>query len=91
MVAETRSERTERLLAMRLEELARALDRAGAPRLEAGRLLELASVATLNAVALDLLTAERAARVWRDARERHPVIETVEAQQPAPPPVRLAA
>lgn len=40
-------------LARGLEELARALDRAGAPPDAAGRLLELASAAALQAVALD--------------------------------------
>jgi hypothetical protein len=75
---------------MRLEELARALERAGAPPAEASRLLELASVATLNAVALDLLTAERAVRVWREAREQHPVLADVEAAPPQPH-VRIAA
>ena len=87
---ETRSERTERLLTMRLEELARALERARAPRVAAGRLLELASLATLNAVALELVTAERAEAVWRDARDRHPVLEELRAE-PAQPPVRAAA
>jgi hypothetical protein len=41
------------LLAARLDELAAALDRAGAPADAASRLLELASVASMKAVALD--------------------------------------
>ena len=91
---ETRSERTERLLTMRLEELARALERARAPRLAAGRLLELASAATLNAVALELVTAERAEAVWSAARERHPVLDEVELRTSTgqvEPPARAAA
>ena len=71
----TRSERTARILGGRLEELARALERAGTPPEAASRLLEAASVATLHAVTLDLLTSERAAELWREAAERHPEAE----------------
>ena len=38
------------------------------------RLLESASVATLNAVALDLLSPEAADEIWREAAERHPAV-----------------
>jgi hypothetical protein len=41
------------LLAARLDDLAAALDRAGVPADAASSLLELASVATMKAVALD--------------------------------------
>jgi hypothetical protein len=68
--------RVETLLTSRLEELACVLERSGAPSERVGRLLELASVATLHAVTLDLLTAERAETIWRTAKERHPVLET---------------
>jgi hypothetical protein len=71
-----RGERTARLLAHRLEELARALEQAGAPPDAAARLLESASVATMHAVSLDLVTSERAAAIWTEASERHPVLTT---------------
>ena len=71
----TRSERIERRLTQRLDELARALERSGAPAETIGRLLELASVATMHAVALELVSADRAQQIWRRAKERHPVLE----------------
>lgn len=74
MTAEAKSERTERLLIARLEELARALERSGAPSDSIARLLESASVATVNAVALQLLSEEAAESIWREAEERHPVV-----------------
>ena len=67
-----KSERTERVLILRLEELARALERSGAPNESIARLLESASVATMNAVALQLISAEAADSIWREAEERHP-------------------
>jgi hypothetical protein len=66
------SERTERILVARLEELARALERSGASNEAITRLLESASVATMNAVALQLISAEAADSIWRDVEERHP-------------------
>ena len=66
------SERTERILIARLEELARALERSGAPNESISRLLESASVATMNAVALQLISAEAADSIWRGVEERHP-------------------
>ena len=69
-----RAERTERILIARLEELARALETSGAPAESVARLLESASVATMNAVALNLLTAEAAAEIWRRTEERHPEV-----------------
>jgi hypothetical protein len=86
MTEAVRSERTARVLAARLDELARALELAGVPAAAASRLLEAASVATLHAVTLDLLTAERAAGVWHDAAERHPAVEPLRR-----PPERIAA
>jgi hypothetical protein len=82
---ETRSERTARLLAARLDALA-----AVAARLrnaEAERLVELASVATMHAVALETLQAERAEAIWREAHERHPELPDIVVQLPD----RLAA
>jgi hypothetical protein len=67
-----KSERTERILIGRLEELARALERSGAPNESISRLLESASVATMNAIALQLISEEAADSIWRGVEERHP-------------------
>lgn len=67
-----RCERTERILTARLEELARALERSSAPNAEIAEQLGSASIATENAVALNLISAEAADEIWRDAAERHP-------------------
>jgi hypothetical protein len=72
MTEEARSERTARLLAARLDELARALELAGVPAAASARLLETASVATLHAVTLDLLSAEQAPAARPAAAERQP-------------------
>jgi hypothetical protein len=67
---DVRTSRTARLLVARLEALARV---AGQLRhAEAERLVELASVATMRAIALELLRAEQAQEIWRDAHVRHP-------------------
>jgi len=71
-------------LAARLDDLASSLARSGAPPVEAQRLLESASLATLHAVSLDLLTATRHAAREPSAREHEaPIFEPV--------PARLAA
>jgi hypothetical protein len=72
MTRRARTERTERILVARLEELARVLERSGAPPESVGRLLESASVATINAIALNLLSEEAANQIWSGASERHP-------------------
>jgi hypothetical protein len=80
-----RAERTARLLVARLDDLASA-----AARLEhkdAERLVELASVATINAVALEMLQADQAEEIWRDAHARHPELPEVVIELPR----RLAA
>jgi hypothetical protein len=74
MTRRARAERTERILVARLEELALALERSSAPDEGVVRLLESASVATLNAVALDLLSPEAADEIWREVAERHPAV-----------------
>jgi hypothetical protein len=74
MTRRARSERTERILVARLDELARTLERSGAPAESVGRLLESASVATVNAIALNLISAESAAEIWRETEERHPQV-----------------
>jgi len=82
---ETRAERSARLLVDRLDALARA---AGTLRhAEAERLVELASVATMNAVALEILRAEQAEAIWHDAHVRHPQLPEVAVRLPR----RLAA
>ena len=83
---DVRANRTARLLVARLEAVAHV---AGQLRhTEAERLVELASVATMRAVALELICAEQADEIWREAHTRHP-------QLPQPArlelPQRLAA
>jgi len=80
-----RSERTERLLIARLEALARAASQLH--NAEAERLVELASVATMRAVALEMIRAEKADQIWRDAHSRHPQLPRVAVELPR----RLAA
>jgi hypothetical protein len=38
------------------------------------RMLESASVATMNAVALNLISADLATDIWREAETKHPEI-----------------
>ena len=85
VIDETRSERTTRLLVSHLDELAKVA--AGLNHAEATRLVELASVATMHAVALETLRAERAEEVWREAHARHPELPKVVVALPR----RLAA
>jgi hypothetical protein len=88
---ETRSERTSRMLVDRLDALARAAS--GLRPAEAERLVELASVATMHAVALELLQAERADEIWREAHARHPELPmvTIELTEQIAASGRLAA
>jgi hypothetical protein len=81
----TRSERTARLLVARLDAL--ALAASGLGHAEAERLVELASVATMHAVALEMLQAEKAEAIWREAHAKHPELPQVEIELPQ----RLAA
>jgi hypothetical protein len=74
MTRVARARRTERILMGRLEELALALERSGARQEAISRLLESASVATTHAVALNLISAEIADEIWRDAETKHPEI-----------------
>ena len=79
MTEADRVERTARLLAARLEDVACA----GLPHGEAERLVELASVATMHAVELDLLGAEKAGEIWHDAHVRHPELPDLAIERPA--------
>jgi hypothetical protein len=72
---ETRSERTTRLLVARLDALAKVAS--SLHHAEATRLVELASVATMHAVALETLQAETAEAIWREAHGRHPELPEV--------------
>jgi hypothetical protein len=83
MTREVRAERTAKLLVARLDAVARASSQL--PHADAVRLVELTSVATTRAVALDLLHADRARAIWDDALERHPALPVVELDLPAPP------
>jgi hypothetical protein len=85
VIQKTRCERTERLLVGRLEALAHAASQLR--HAEAERLVELATVATMRAVALELIRAEKADEIWRDAHVRHPQLPQVEIELPP----RLAA
>jgi hypothetical protein len=80
MTAAARSERTANLLISRLDALARAADRLPHPEVE--RLVELASVATMRAVALELIDAERAESIWSNAHARHPALRERDVQLP---------
>jgi ubiquinone biosynthesis protein COQ9 len=86
MTEDVRSNRTARLLVARLDAVARIATQLR--HAEAERLVELASIATMRAVALELIRAEKADEIWRDAHVRHP-------QLPQAPrlalPQRLAA
>ena len=70
MTKDARSNRTARLLVARLDAVARVATQLR--HAEAERLVELASVATMRAVALELIRAEKADEIWRDAHVRHP-------------------
>jgi hypothetical protein len=85
MIDETRANRTARLLVARLEAVARVAS--GVRHPEAERLVELASVATMRAIALELIQAERAEEIWREAHAKHPQLPQVEIVLPE----RLAA
>ncbi len=70
MTEDVRSNRTARLLVARLDAVARIATQL--PHAEAERLVELASIATMRAIALELIRAEKADEIWRDAHVRHP-------------------
>ena len=77
--------RCERLLVARLDALARVASQLR--HAEAERLIELASVATMRAIALESIRADTADAIWRDAHARHPQLRRVEIALPQ----RLAA
>ncbi|HMH40567.1 MAG TPA: hypothetical protein VK532_05170 [Gaiellaceae bacterium] len=76
----SRCERTSRLLVARLDALASVASQLS--NAEAERLVELASIATMHAVALETLQAERAEAIWREAHERHPGLPEVVVELP---------
>jgi hypothetical protein len=73
MDANSRHERTVRLLEGRLEALAAVSERSprGERRFEREIIATLA--ATRHAVALELITSEEAGAIWQDVAERHPL------------------
>ena len=73
-------ERVALALTVRLEQLAVVAEHSGAEASRIARLLEAASVATMHAVALDLLSAPEARAIWRDAVERHPVLASAQPE-----------
>jgi hypothetical protein len=81
MTSEARCERTANLLIARLDELARTADNLPHPEIE--RFVELASAATMRAIALELLDAERAESIWQEAHLRHPALREIDV--PVPP------
>ena len=85
VIDKTRSERTARLLVARLEAVACVASQLR--HAEAERLVELASVATMRAVALEMIHADRADAIWREAHVRHPNLPQVQIDLPS----RLAA
>jgi hypothetical protein len=74
----TRRERTAKLLMAHLDALAQASS--GIPHAETERLIERAAVATMRAVALELLEPDRAVEIWQEAHERHPGLPYVELE-----------
>jgi hypothetical protein len=77
MTLQARRERTERLLAAKLEEVSRALEAGCSARADAAILVEHASAATRRAVRLSLISEAEAAAIWADASMRHPAFDAV--------------
>jgi hypothetical protein len=72
------SERLAQALTVRLEQLAQIAERSGADAPRIAHSLEAASVGTMHAVALDLLSPTEARAIWRAAIVQHPVLEHAE-------------
>jgi hypothetical protein len=94
MSPEARHDHTARLLAGRLEEIARASEGPrGAQRVETRVLAALA--ATRHAIQLGLLSSDEADAIWASVAERHPnwhatsrpQADSAEPVRPAKPPV----
>jgi hypothetical protein len=75
-----RRERTAKLLAAHLDAVARGAS--GIPHAEAERLIERAAVATMRAVALELLEPDRAVEIWSEARALYPGLPGTEFELP---------
>ena len=80
MTEDVRAERTAKLLIARLDAVARTASRL--PHADTERLVELATVATMRAVALELIEAERAEAIWREAQGRNPALPVARLQLP---------
>jgi hypothetical protein len=75
-----RAARAAKLLAIRLEQLAAAAERAtsmGEPLLV--RRIQLACMSTQHAIDLQLLTEEQAEAIWQHAETRHPALAALAA------------
>jgi hypothetical protein len=72
MNADTRHDRTLRLLEARLETLASASERALRGEVRYEREIIATAAATRHAIALDLISPEEAGSIWRDVADRHP-------------------
>jgi hypothetical protein len=76
----TRSELTSQRLVARLDALTTVA--AQLPHGATERLVELASIATMHAVALETLQAERAEEIWREAHAHRPQLTQVMLELP---------
>jgi hypothetical protein len=83
-----RRERTAKLLSAHLDAIAQGAS--GIPHGETERLIERAAVATMRAVALELLEPGRAVAIWQEAQARYPSLPQRELELPTAP-VCLAA
>jgi hypothetical protein len=72
MTPRARHDRTVRLLAAKLEEIAIASERRPVRGIEIERGILRAAAATRNAVELELLSADEAGAIWADVAARHP-------------------
>jgi hypothetical protein len=70
-----RRERTAKLLIAHLDALAKGAS--AIPPAETERLVERAAVATMRAVSLELLEADRAVAIWQEAHARYPELPYV--------------
>jgi hypothetical protein len=73
MDADSRHERTVRLLEGRLEALAAVSERSPLGELRYEQQIIATLAATRHAVALELITSEEAGAIWGDVAARHPL------------------
>jgi transcription elongation GreA/GreB family factor len=73
MDADSRHERTVRLLEARLEALAAVSERSPRAELRFDQQIVATLAATRHAIALELITSEEADAIWHEVAERHPL------------------